>query len=588
MASYGKGVLQIDESGIFLDSGLSPQEFARARLGQYISDCGYLLVPQKETQDYQVNEFRFSGAQASEQVGKNAKLSENETIRIVAPFFAGKPLLGFLEGSNREDAIKAVNAVCAAVEWNLQQINAANSKNTKIEDATAKNIPELLNCGPLGILVGDDGSVLFLPFALFERSMLAREDKITSELYGCWTNTSLNKEDGWRFTLSTCAYTALTGKKAFSELHIEKRTEDYYDNNFIPLEYCLFVNADDVKLTELIHIINYNLELTGSAYQSIQPLKKKSVASSLVTKALNNRSSSGNKAKSIPLPLPIEKPSHEVISPKFIDAQDKFLEKKAKELKRKRFLRKHSAKISIVAMALVVIGLATGSIIKTNLEKPTTENMNPHEVVQTFYTALNNLDSIQLDSCGKNKAIKGYSTMVSSLFVTSKMREAYEQALPFLTPGQWVNTHNPLEFWVFGLTHLDIVAESSWNDIPKKDDTVNFTVRFNTVVTNGTQNYEITAYTDTLTLTYGKKYWQITDLSSEANETTIDNEAFIKDMNVALEIIKADTTIEPIQQGEELVKILGETYLWFPTAEEVLVGLEELSAYLLFPPATAQ
>ena len=83
------------------------------------------------------------------------------------------------------------------------------------------------------------------------------------------------------------------------------------------------------------------------------------------------------------------------------------------------------------------------------------------EVVHTFYSALHNLDTLTMDSCGSRKALKNYSNMAATLFVTGKMRQAYENTPSFLTPEQWIVSDNPLAFLFVKIMSAKITQTSS-------------------------------------------------------------------------------------------------------------------------------
>ncbi|MFI3257344.1 MAG: hypothetical protein R3Y36_03485 [Spirochaetales bacterium] len=551
MESYRKNVLRIEEEGMFVHSNLSVQDFARAKMGQYINEKGYVLSENTNSDDYAISEFCFSGTQT-------IPTGRVETVVITAPAFAGKPLLDFFENpQDKRHCIDAVNAVCKAVEWALQN----------------PDVVTLNNCGPLGTLVGDDGSVLFLPFELFERSMFAQEDSVSAKFYGCWKNDALNAEDSWRFTLSAYVYTALAGTMPFDRLNDEQRAEDYYDNNFVPLDCYMSDFYDNARATALAKAVNFNLSLTHTAHRSIKPTKKKSPAF---------KTHASKDIYSMPLPLPIDYAITNDENPVLSDKGKQFIAKKTQQLIRKRFLRKHGTKIGVGFAVFAFVVFIVVGIVRGNLQKPTTDGMTSAEVVQSFYGAVNTLNNELLDACGESRAIKQYSTMVTTLFVTGKMREAYEQAVGFLTPGQWVCSYNPLEFSVFGLTHVDIHGYDNQYP-PEKGDAVQYAVTFYMIMSAG-DTYEITSHIDTVTLTY-EKNWQITSVDSTQTPVDFDADAFriaVESIVVARDIFSSTTAYE---QGEELIASLGDSYEWLPSAQDVLLEAEAMSAYLVFHPA---
>ncbi len=543
MKSNIDSIVTINESGIILHTGLSSRQFANAKMGQYIAAPGIFILTTGN--EYTKEEFRFTDTQTIPYEKSDTVILTNKTIQ-------GETLLSILEGNNTKKALQTVEKLCALLEWSFTQ-----------------GI-EIANCGPVGIIVTENG-FLFLPFELFERSILAQNKETASLLYGCWTNTSLNYKDSWRFTLSTYLYASISNKKPYSELDSEKRAEDYYDNNFVPLHILAKVNEN------LAQIINHNLSLTEKAHKSIKPQRQKSRSITSKILDLDNKS----ETNSTPIPLPISDIEIHKDDTALTHAQNTFAEKKSKELRRKRFLRKNKVSIAVVSLILIFVGIITTSIIKSNLSKPTTKDMTEMQVVQAFYTAINNLDSIALDSCGSSKAIKSYSNLVSNLYVSGKMREAYEHTVSFLPPAQWVGLNNPEDFFVFGLTNVHIKQHSVNNATPENGDTATFTVTFKTMVNQGLDNFDVTESTDNLTLTFGKKYWQITHIDSINTKVMVDSAQFLADLQATRAMITEDTTITQYQQGIELVKRLASTYPWLPSEQEVELSIPLIPPYLL-------
>ncbi len=535
----------INESGITLHTGLSSRQFANAKLGQYVTEAG-LIVMQNTENSFTAEEFRFTDT-------KTLPVEKSDEVVLINDSIKGTSLLSIIENDSKK-ALQTLETLSAIIEWSFE---------SEIQ---------LPNCGPAGTIITEKG-ILFLPFELFERSMFAQDKETTSLLYGCWVNSALNDVDSWRFTLSTYIYAVLAGEKPFLELDVEKRSEDYYDNNFIPINLTVKTNA------ELAKIVNHNLSLTNKAYTNIKPIKMKSSNGASIYKLRETTEKA--ECYSLPLATNFNSINVEQIDEKIIQEKQQFIEKKEKQLKRIRFFRKNKTRIAVSALLFVFVCFVAGSIIQSNLSKPTTEGMTEMQVVQTFYTGINNLDSTLLDSTGDSDAIKSYSNMVASLFVSGKMREAYEQTVPFLPPAQWIGVDNPTELFVFGLTHVNIEQHSLYNEKPQTGDSASFTVTFHTMVNQGLEHYEITESVDILTLSFGRKHWQITELVSETTQIPVDSAQFIKDVTIARNSIKEDTKVETSQQGILLSESLRKTYPWLPTAEEVKASAELIPVYLL-------
>ncbi len=536
-------IVTINESGITLHTGLSSRQFANAKMGQYVTESG-LLVQKISDNKFSAEEFRFTNTKTTAKNKSDEVVLTNESIN-------GKTLLSIMEGDTQE-ALQTLDTLNAIIEWSFV------------------NKIKIPNCGPEGTIVTENG-ILFLPFELFERSILAQNKETTSLFYGIWTNTALNEKDSWRFTLSTYAYKILSNQVPFTELNIEKRSEDYYDSNFIPLQFLVYVPSS------VSQIINHNLSITGSAHLSIKPRKesKKNLSSRILE---TNKQSEEN---SIALPLQIANISIQKVDSQTEQEKNSFITKTANQLKKKRFIRKHKTSIALLSLTAVFVAVIVGSIIQSNLTKPTTKGMTSIEVVQTFYNAINTLDNVQLDMCGKKSAVDSYSNMVSTVYVSGKIREAYERTIPHLPPAQWISTANPTSHFMFGITNLDIQNKKATSSSPTIGDTALFTADFYLVASQGLDHYEVTKTTDTLTLEYGKKEWQIVSLNSNKNQIPVDSTQFIEDAIITRELIKEDSTIELHEQGILLTETLRETYPWLPTIQEVKASVELIPVYLL-------
>ncbi len=540
-----QNIITINENGLTLNTGLSSRQFANAKMGQYVTEPGIIVSIQNG--EISTAEFRFLDTQTIPNGKADTVVLSNNSVK-------GKTLLEIIDDNNTVTSLKTLENLYTIIEWSFSQ-----------------NI-ELPNCGPLGTIVTENG-ILFLPFELFERSILSQTKETTSVLYGCWTNTALNHIDSWRFTLSTYLYTCISGQKPYPETDREKRVEDYFDNNFIPLNLLIQVNED------LSQAINHNLSLTNKAHQSIKPQKQKSRVSSLASNILDTTKT--GEANSLPIPLPLHSLTIQKASTQILLEQEHFKIKKTKELSKKRFFRKYKTLVAVVGVIVVFVGIFTVSIIQSNLSRPTTEGMTEAQVVQTFYNAVNTLDSMLLDSTGVSSAIGDYSTMVSTIFVSAKMREAYERVEPFLPPAQWIGTDDPTSLFVYGLSNVLIEQLSSTHETPQEGDTATFTVSFNTIVNQGLENYEISQSIDTLTLTYGRKHWQITELVSNTEQVPVDSATFIEDVNIVRELIKEDSSIQLHEQGILLSETLREKYFWLPSIQEVRASAELIPTYLL-------
>ncbi|MGI5173680.1 hypothetical protein H0R92_08780 [Treponema sp. OMZ 840] len=596
-------VLRIKNNRLELNSGLSEQEFARSRLAQYMSEEGLLCKPLSGTSkknapcpadsqggaSFTIEAFRFTQTHV-----------KDGAVVLSAPAFKGRPLLSFIQTAmsapaenssvaQKKAALEALDAAYCAVRMLSEDTEAQKTA----QDKTAQ---KLHNCGPLSILYGEDGSVLFLPPSLFERSMLARSGKERAFLYGFWVRGGTSEKESFTFSFGSCLYAVLTGRVPFPAADDEARIADYTDDNFIPLSLLFPYIADNDEgraFAALIQAIDSALVSPQAQRTSIQIKRQKSTA--FPSMIVNEGAFTQN-----PL-TPLQIPQHDdgrqqegrqepkAAQPAAHAAEDKalfsFINAQQKRIGKRRFMRKHGTKLAFTAAVVVIICAAAFSIVKANMQRPTTKGMTPLEVVHTFYTALHELDTIVLDGCGDKKAIKAYSNTAASLFVMGKVRQAYEKTPDFLPPEQWLFSYNPLETWIFGLTRLSVNAleNTSFTDSvsAQKGDSVRLKAEFFMLANEGPEHYAVSRRSDELTLTFNKM-WRITALKSSQKEIAADDEAFRRDIAEVLE-----TAQKAPQEAfaENLIREIGHLYgryPWLPDEAALRHGVEKIPEYCRF------
>ncbi len=520
-------VVHIGRDSIEIDSGLNEQDFAHSRSGQYMSETGLVCTPETnapnastEAARFRVEDFRFTGT----------RLGKNGTVILGAPSFAGDCLLSLIQNalSAHAGTAAADNAGADSAVAQKRALQAIYSASSAAEYLLKQN-KNFVNCGPAGIIVSENGSVLFLPPTLFERSMLSRSGNERAFLYGSWIAPISDKSANLRFTVAACAYAVMSGKRPFEQEDEEKRGEDYLDNNFIPLAYLIAAENDKTKalLRTIDGALSCKTQHTKGGLQSARPSQSVGAAAASAkapaflppdfTDLLTAASTYGKTDAAANAKKELD------------EKRTAFIAQRHKTVKRRRFMRRHGVKLAVAVTAILIAAISAVGIVKSN-NRPTTKDMTAMEVVHTFYSALHNLDTLTLDSCGSRAALKNYSNMAATLFVTGKMRQAYENKPSFLTPEQWVASDNPLDYWVFGLTHLTVESEdpAAYAKNAQKGDTTQITARFYILAEEGQHNYRVAAYTDRLMLEYGKKYWQITRIDSRSEDVDFDAELFVQ------------------------------------------------------------
>jgi hypothetical protein len=127
-----------------------------------------------------------------------------------------------------------------------------------------------------------------------------------------------------------------------------------------------------------------------------------------------------------------------------------FRRRKELTVKTKRFIRRNIFIIAGSLIAALVFGLSIHSLIRGRADMPTTKGMTPGEVIKTYYGAFETLDHSLMEACVINRAGKDDINMVRNLYITPKVREAYETRLPVR------NGDTPLAGVPFGVTDLRV------------------------------------------------------------------------------------------------------------------------------------
>lgn len=521
-----------------LDMNISGREFAKTKLMQYLNNPG-ILVRYNADGSCTFEQWFFTGTQE----GK-------KTISMTGPLYEGKTFFSILcDKEQKEARLKSFELVRKAIEQSLE-----------------KGIV-LPICGPECTLIGVDGSILFLPQEFVQRSVSFLSETDASTIYGCYIFPGLQHADSLRFTESVYGYYILSDRLPFSKKDSEQRREDYIDHNFIPLNYWISHS------NELCNIITTNL--------SINPILKRSNKN----KKISKKKEVENTITSLPLPpildTIITKNTEErnVIEQKLSEMRINYVTRLNRKVKTKRFFRKKGTLIKIGISIFALILIFTISTIKTNSEKPTTVGLTPYEVTESFYTSINKLDLTLASSTTSKSLNNSYENMISSFYVTIKMREAYEKNSKTLYPGQWLNSNRNFSDIMFGITKFTINGNqanpfskhhvTSEKKIPLEETNgaiVNYVVTYFLLRHQGNEQIISTKCNDIIELHFIKDRWLITDIESSNTERTYPVENFYKDYS-------ALSGLDVYQKAEELSK----NYDFIPSADEITISIEELT-----------
>lgn len=133
----------------------------------------------------------------------------------------------------------------------------------------------------------------------------------------------------------------------------------------------------------------------------------------------------------------------------------KKIESDERSAKRHKFLRLRGSLILAVSALVIILSSIVGWIIYNALKPPYTKDFNQVQIIQAYYDAQNQLDVQKLTASFDRKVKSPIETELVNLFVTYKMRQAYEGISSIIIPKDLPSTLPPGSF-VYGNSDLNI------------------------------------------------------------------------------------------------------------------------------------
>lgn len=410
-------------------------------------------------------------------------------------------------------------------------------------------------------------SVLFLPQEIFYNSVSAFDSNVFSKYLGFWFNPQLEGELSFSYTQSVTAYRTLSGQFPFSNINEEERMADISDNNFLPAEYA--VNGINPQLALFIN-------------RCFKSSKNSPVIS----------------AKDFPLKLFEEShniPQNQKLSDEdFAKRVEDFKKNQSSKISKKRTIHKNSAKIIAAGIAAAFICCFLASTIKAHGEQPTSKGKTASETVELFFQSVNQKNVQLMMNVTKGAAFKPYINAATALTVANAASQAYTLENTSVQPQTWffyaVNPELEKRTGIYGISNLKIDGKTALFDaVPvKRNEKIDFVreekgitleegsksvkeIEFYVIETDGeTNRLVIEKAQGTVTLTYIKKCWLLTDIKTTSKTSDFDTEKFKEDYLKAVEknnknaILAADS--------------IRNNYPWIPLRQILEVEKEKLPA----------
>lgn len=479
-------VLRFETEGrrvLGFDTGLSPQAFAKARLGSLMNSQGLIV-------DTALHVWKPEGT--VEHLGR---------MVIYGSDFEGVSLESLLSQSG-DTALTAMRRYLGALK-----------KIAETDETWFTNI----SLFPAGVFLSSEGQVFFAPLPLATRIYEYKNPELYIEHVVRWLHPDKKGSDAVCFIAAALLYRLFTGEAPFSipkgtnsEKTREAVAQDMRDGLFTSMSL-----AAPRILPNLAEAIDNILLPDPSKGKIKKPISKPSL-----TDLIDLLGQSGTKR----------------FEDFFSTAPDALLlktrkgEQKQREgrIKFRRFIKAYKYPLIAgigTAIALFLIGK---SILNDQKQRPTTLGMGPRAVVETYYKAFNTLDHQMMDACVTKGAGKGDIEAVMNFFVISRVREAYERKTSIIDPETWKNLGSPeTEASVFGITDLVLSSKSEEPQHPVAGDRCKIEAVYlfyypetseakETPPQNGSPQQTVTEQRrDILTLEWVKDRWRIVAIERE-------------------------------------------------------------------------
>ncbi|NLV84748.1 MAG: hypothetical protein GXY60_09300 [Spirochaetales bacterium] len=207
-----------------------------------------------------------------------------------------------------------------------------------------------------------------------------------------------------------------------------------------------------------------------------------------------------------------------------------FLKKQSIRASRRAFLRKRGALIITVSLIGAAVVLISGNLISQALKPPYTAGMSAEQVIREFFESWNKLDVSAMSASLARKVKNPYDTEVSTLFVNSKVRMAYEGMNTIIRPDEWLASGKPdvpVSSMIYGVSDVAItpVGMNVYQGrfrffVPYQDPSEESDLTFNATGTNQVDSIWVSESSVVLEfgVTDSKGYWQISSIKEISNE----------------------------------------------------------------------
>lgn len=116
---------------------------------------------------------------------------------------------------------------------------------------------------------------------------------------------------------------------------------------------------------------------------------------------------------------------------------EQFREGQDKRVERQLFWKKRGALIVTLVIGGIIIISTLSNVISKRLAPPSTAHLSPVEIIESFIEGQDNLNITQMGAALARGAKNPFEKESSTLFVTTRVREAYERNNPLISAREW-------------------------------------------------------------------------------------------------------------------------------------------------------
>lgn len=559
-------VVSIIDNEIRMNSQMDEISFGKTSYNTIVTQKGILAVSKINPDgkyDFNISDWTFSDIKAYNIPGKDKPYV----------FYCGQNIFSE-SASTLFDIMLKADAPDATKEAKDLFFEAGFALCSFLTQAAVNKISTPIN-GASGIIIDktdDEMKILIIPGDLYKYSSGGLFAEEFAEERGKWVNQTLYDLPALCFNRAVIAYKILTGKFPYTAEKLVDRNADILDQNYLPIELC--INGIN---SELAAEINKGLKLNSNAVNVPGKKQKGKTSEELIAK------------EDFPLEL-LYAEKNATHDTKLSDEQlklkaESYMKSKKTRVLAKRKIRRNTATIGVVLIISGIAGLVAGNIISANRREFCSKGLSSEQTIEAFFRSVNDKETVTMSNLSSGKKANNYVSTVSNIYVIGKQRRTYDNDQGFLSPEAYflynTNVEKNRSAGVYGITNLTIngkvsdlnppmhrrkekiepITEENGKTLKNKDtkkiDVIYYLLHSEDI----DNNIEVEKIYDTITLTYKKDRWIITDIDSSVFYMEINSHQF-----------KSEYFTEIINNDNDVIKTLDkmrDDYPWLPYANVI-------------------